>query len=295
MVNGKVVILLCLIASLVLMGCTKHDSGSSSMEAPQSSGSSTASSLSSSSDASSRPSSSSSDFGGYYSSISDSLTNGLNGTLRTSLTSLIQPSAYYSYSGSGSGDLGYELENFDEDPKNASNMYMFYLNVSIPKETSSAGTWNREHVWPQSLSDDLYGKSGGGADALHIRPTVEATNSRRGNLKYGEAASGSPATLDFRGTTYTYAHTTSSYFEPSDEVKGDCARIVFYMYVCYFANRGTPIANCCESIARMVEWSELDPVSELEAHRNDCAQRSRQRNRNPFVDHPEWVRRIFEA
>jgi len=215
--------------------------------------------------------------------------------LLSSLTPIIKPKANYSYSGSSTGCLGYELEKFDEDPNNSANMYMFYLNISITKEISSAGTWNREHVWPQSLSGGLYGTSGGGADALHIRPTVMATNSARGNLRYGSATGGSTLSLNFRGTSYTYAHTKGSYFEPSDAVKGDCARIVFYMYACYFSSRGTPITNCCESVARMVEWSRLDPVSPVETHRNDWAMQSKQKNRNPFVDHPEWVEKIFAA
>ena len=219
----------------------------------------------------------------------------MSGTLLSSLTPLIKPKAYYSYSGSSTGDLGYELEKFDEDPENSANMYMFYLNVSIKKEVSSAGTWNREHVWAQSLSGGLYGTAGGGADALHIRPTVMATNSARGNMLYGSAAGGTALTLNFRNNDYTYAHAKGNYFEPSDAVKGDVARIVFYMYACYFAERKTPITNCCESVARMVEWSKLDPVSAVEEHRNNVAQQSVQKNRNPFVDHPEWIDKIFAA
>lgn len=176
-------------------------------------------------------------------------------------------------------------------------MYFFYINTSIKKEVANDQTgWNREHCWPQSLSGGLYGTSGGGADALHIRPTLAKTNSTRGNHKYGKASSGRALTIAFRGTTYDYGRLSGDIFEPLDEVKGDCARIVFYMYTCYFAARNTSITNCCESVARMVEWSKLDPPSEIERHRNEyCEKKSVQKNRNPFVDHPEWVDKVFAS
>jgi hypothetical protein len=66
------------------------------------------------------------DYNGYYSSISSSMTGGTNGTLRTALTKLITPKAYYTYSGSGVGELGYELQYYDEDPNNSKNMILFY-------------------------------------------------------------------------------------------------------------------------------------------------------------------------
>ena len=122
------------------------------------------------------------EFNGYYSKINNSLTGGMDGTLRTTLTSFIAPKEYYTYSGSGSGQLGKELCYFDEDPTNPDNMILFYTQKSIKKEVSGDGTWNREHVWPQSLSNGLYGKTGGGCDVLHIRPTYISTNSARGNL-----------------------------------------------------------------------------------------------------------------
>ena len=224
-----------------------------------------------------------SDFGSYYSSISSTMTGGMNGTLRKALTTLCLPKAQISYS----SGLSNFLQEADEDPNNSSNMVYFYTRQSVKKQSS--GEWNREHVWPQSLSGGLYGKSGGGCDALHIRPTYVKTNSTRGNLKFGNCPSGSVETYN----GIKYAKTTSSYFEPLDSIKGDCARIVFYMWTVYFAERNTPITNVAESIKTMIEWHKADPVDACEILRNNKVESSVQKNRNPFVDHPEWVDVIF--
>lgn len=229
----------------------------------------------------------------YYSSISDSFTGGINGTLRQSLTKLIKPKSYYTYKGSKEGTLGYELQYYDEDPTNKSNMILFYSQKSIKKELSSAGHWNREHCWPQSLSGGLYGTDNAGADILHIRPTYNETNSARGNLKYGNAKSSNKVYTYSSNGSILSGYRNGTYFEPLDNVKGDAARITLYMYVCYFAERNHDITNNAESIKLMVDWSKMDPPSEIEKIRNDKVQKSKQANRNPFVDHPEWVDKIF--
>ena len=104
--------------------------------------------------------------GNYYNSITGSYTEGLQGTLRKALSSLILPKAWYTYSGSSNGTLGKILQSADEDPTNSSNMVLFYTRDSISKRGSGGSTtdWNREHVWPQSLSNSHWGK----AIATHI-------------------------------------------------------------------------------------------------------------------------------
>lgn len=223
----------------------------------------------------------------YYSSLGSNLTGGANGTLRTSLTSLIKPKGYYTYGGKGTGKLSEVLQSADEDPNNPSNRIYFYTQASVKK--NPAETWNREHVWPQSLSANLYGTTGGGQDLLHIRPTYPSTNSKRSNDKFGDCTGGT--TVNYNGTVY--GTQKNGYFEPVDAVKGDVARICFYRWTCYFANRGTPLTNVCDSVATLKKWNKLDPVSQIEINRNDFAQSSKQKNRNPFVDHPEWVDQIF--
>lgn len=223
----------------------------------------------------------------YYSSLGSNLTGGANGTLRTALTSLIKPKGYYTYGGKGIGTLSEVLQSADEDPNNPSNRIYFYTQASVKK--NPAETWNREHVWPQSLSGKLYGTTGGGQDLLHIRPTYQSTNSKRSNDKFGDCTGGDTVKYN----EIVYGTQKNGYFEPVDAVKGDVARICFYRWTCYFAERGTPLTNVCDSVATLKKWNKLDPVSQIEINRNDFAQSSKQKNRNPFVDHPEWVDQIF--
>jgi endonuclease I len=85
-------------------------------------------------------------------------------------------------------------------------------------------------------------------------------------------------------------------FEPTDSFKGDLARVFFYMSVRYgledenwdssFAVEGASIEQWEEDVLRA--WHIMDPVSEKEIQRNEAVF-GIQGNRNPFVDHPEWV------
>lgn len=232
--------------------------------------------------------------GNYYDSLNaDSLTDGLNGSLRTSLTKLIYPSGFYTYSGDNSTDLGYVLKNVDEDPTNPNNMVLFYTHNSITKVNSSgAANWNREHCWPQNLSGGNWGKDKAGADILHIRPTYATTNSTRSNLKYGTASSGSVKTYN----GMEYGKVGGGYFEPMDFSKGDAARIIMYVWTAYKNTYSTlpEITNTFSSYEEMIEWHILDVPDELEGNRNDYSETSKQKNRNPYVDHPEWGCRVFK-
>lgn len=225
--------------------------------------------------------------GDYYAGISG--TNGLDGTLRSALSEKITPASYPTYSGNGADHLAELLQEADEDPDNSSNMVYFYTRDSLAK--NAASSWNREHVWPQSLSGGCWGTDKAGADLLHIRPTYNTTNSKRGNLKYGDCDGGTTQTYN----GITYGKTTSSYFEPIDAVKGDCARIIMYVWTAYVEEYSAlpEVTNVFESYDTLLEWHTEDPPDELEGHRNDYAESSLQKNRNPFVDHPEYAWMVF--
>ena len=230
--------------------------------------------------------------GNYYSSITGSLTEGLQGTLRKSLSSLILPKDWYTYSGSTEGKLGKVLQEADEDPTNKANMVLFYSRDSVVKQASSNDSWNREHVWPQSLSNGHWGKDKAGTDLLHIRPTWAATNSARGNIVYGDTNKASP--LVYNGMTYAYS--SGSYFEPIDSVKGDVARILMYVwtaYIDYYNDSSLFITKAIANYDTLLQWHTMDKPDALEGHRNDFSESSIQKNRNPFVDHPEMAWKIF--
>ena len=231
--------------------------------------------------------------GTYYNGISDSATEGMKGTLRSSLTSLIYPKEFYKYSGDTSTALGTILQSADEDPTNSSNMVLIYTRDSITKRPSaSAANWNREHVWPQANSNGCWGTDKAGTDILHIRPTYETCNSSRDNLKYGTATSGAQS---YNGMPYGYK--ANNVFAPLDASKGDVARICMYIWVAYYEEYGTDlpsITKVFESFDTMMKWHVLDRPDALEGHRNDYSEKtSKQKNRNPFVDHPEYAWKIF--
>ena len=223
--------------------------------------------------------------GTYYSNIS-----GTGDNLRKQLTSLIYPKGWYTYGGSGSDHLSSILQKADEDPDNANNMIYLYTRDSVKK--NAASSWNREHVWPRANSNNCWGTgSGAGSDILHIRPTYNDTNNRRGNLKYGDATNGT--SLTYNGITYGKA--TDSYFEPLDSVKGDVARICMYVYVAYYNhyNNLPPLTNTFSNFDTLLTWHINDRPDVLEGNRNDYSQTSKQANRNPFVDCPEYAWQIF--
>lgn len=237
--------------------------------------------------------------GNYYSSIAGGLSEGLHGDLRKALSSLILPKAWYTYSGSSNGTLGQILQSADEDPTNLSNMVLLYTRDSIKKSASTVNNvliWNREHTWPQALSNGNWkgdsGKVKAGADLLHIRPTYEATNSARGDTRFGD--NGKKGVQKYQGMDYAY--TSGAYFEPIDAVKGDIARILMYVwtaYYDYYNDSGLMITKAIESYDTLLKWHTLDKPDALEGHRNDFSESSNQKNRNPFVDHPEYAWKIF--
>ena len=233
--------------------------------------------------------------GTYYDSLNTSGTDGLTGTFLNALYTHIFPKAWYTYSGNTSGTLGQELQKADEDPTNSANMVLLYTRDSIKKTAATVNNvmqWNREHVWPQANSSGCWGTENGGTDLLHLRPTYETTNSARGNLKYGYV-SGSPSALKYNGMTYGYKE--GSYFEPLDSVKGDVARIIMYVYTAYNTYYGNKlsITNTFASYDTLLKWHTADKPDAMEGHRNDYVESSNQKNRNPFVDHPEYAWRIF--
>jgi len=152
--------------------------------------------------------------------------------------------------------------------------------------------YNREHSVPQSWGAPK-------ADIVHVVPTDGYVNNRRGNYPFGEVGNityqsangysklGSCKTAGYSGTV----------FEPNDEVKGDIARIYFYMATCYEGScqnwgndvfTGTKYQPMAQwAFDMMVRWSKLDPVDEVEIARNNAVARTDvQGNRNPFVDYP---------
>ena len=228
--------------------------------------------------------------GTYYDNIDFNATDGSDGTLRKAITSLIVPKDFYEYGSSGTNHLSTQLQYADEDPNNSNNMIYLYTRDSVKK--NAASSWNREHVWPQSLSNGNWGTDGGGTDILHIRPTYNKTNETRGSAKYGNNNKSGP----YYYNEMLAGYTGGSYFEPIDQIKGDVARTIMYMWTAYTGYKGYSTLNILsvfESYDTLLKWHTQDKPDLLEGNRNNYAEKSIQKNRNPFVDHPELAWRFF--
>ena len=226
--------------------------------------------------------------GSYYSDHNIDFTagDGMNGALRTKLRTELKPKGFVDYS----SGLSTHCQQADEDPSNTNNMILFYTRDSVKKQ--AAGTWNREHVWPKNKSNGNWGTSQGGTDILHLRPTYVTPNSTRSNHPYGYAKNGN--TLVYNNMTY--GKLAGDIFEPLDCVKGDAARIIMYMWTVYDGYSGyspLSITSVFESYNTLLEWHTMDKPDAMEGHRNDYVQTTIQKNRNPFVDHPELAWKIF--
>ena len=228
--------------------------------------------------------------GNYYNTIDFSKSDGMNGDLRKDVTSLIVPKGFYTYGSQGETHLATQLQYADEDPNDSTKMIYLYTRDSVNK--NAASSWNREHVWPQSNSNNNWGTDRGGADILHIRPTYNKTNETRGNTKYGDNNKSGPEYYN----NMLFAYTGGSYFEPLDAVKGDVARIIMYLWTAYNGYPGYSslnILNVFQSYDVLLKWHTQDKPDALEGNRNNYAESSIQKNRNPFVDHPELAWRFF--
>jgi len=196
------------------------------------------------------------------------------------------------------------LMETDEDPANPNNVIAIYTGRSIPKTRRDQGqndmdAWNREHVWPKSHGfpqnmQHAY------TDAHHLRPEDRSVNEARndrdfdnGGRQHGECRA---CRLD------------ADSWEVPDAVKGDVARMLFYVDVRYEGSGGdaTPDLKLVNTITTdtrrpelgrlctLLRWHAQDPVSDGERRRNDGVY-AWQGNRNPFIDHPEWVAAIWDA
>ncbi|WCN07610.1 endonuclease [Marinomonas mediterranea] len=194
------------------------------------------------------------------------------------------------------------LQYTDEDPDNTNNVILIYTGRSADKDDrdgtsgSDNDSWNREHVWAKSLGFPSSGQYGY-TDIHHLRPSDKTVNSSRGNKSFdnGGSAQGEAA------NTFT----DSDSWEPRDEVKGDVARMMFYMDTRYDGSDGnmpdleivnnTNVSSGDPNIGvlcTLYVWNEEDPVDSYEQRRNDRIQ-EQQGNRNPFIDNPQWVESIW--
>jgi len=190
------------------------------------------------------------------------------------------------------------LQYTDEDTENTANVVLLYSGRTADKNDRDGQTganndsWNREHVWAKSYGfpdDNQYGYT----DIHHLRPEDKTVNNSRSNKAFDNGGSAEGEAPD--------TFTDNDSWEPRDSVKGDVARMLFYMDVRYEGTDGntpdlvlvdnTAMASGDANIGKLctlIEWNQQDPVDNFEMRRNNRIQ-ERQGNRNPFIDNPNWA------
>ncbi len=172
---------------------------------------------------------------------------------------------------------------------------------------SEGDCYNREHSFPKSWFNDAYPMY---SDIHHLFATDGYVNNKRGNQPYGEVSS--PSWTSQNGGklgSNTYPGFTGIVFEPRNEYKGDFARGQLYMVTRYqnlvAGWQGNGNANDILNgtaypalddwyVKLMFKWHTNDPVSTKEINRNNAVF-ALQGNRNPFIDHPEYVYNVWQC
>ena len=210
--------------------------------------------------------------------MNSAMFNRLSTLMRTTMTNSV------SYTGLDDKWVYTDANNGSTDP------VLFYSDV-----TSS--NFNREHVWPKSHGS--FDQSGAGSDLHHLRPTDPTINSTRGNLTMGNVKGvySSYSTKAYNSRTVLWY--TNGIVEVNDDIKGDVARILLYVWCRWQepnlyenkskANDGLKVI---ESRETLLQWMELDPVDTWEMSRNDQCENV-QGNRNVFIDYPEYAWLVF--
>lgn len=182
--------------------------------------------------------------------------------------------------------------------------------------TVEGGGYNREHMMPQSTFYSNYPMY---SDLFYVIPTDAKINQSRSNYPYGISSTVPSKILATFTNTSKIGRSeipnlpyTGYVYEPIDEFKGDVARSLLYFAVRYEGKLGTfkyttnaspasdasPLDGTEERafepayIAMLLQWHQQDPVSQREIDRNNIVY-GIQKNRNPFIDNPNWVNAIW--
>jgi len=178
--------------------------------------------------------------------------------------------------------------------------YEYTFGVDQGGSAGSEGSgYNREHSWPSSwygATSPMY------TDVFMVYPTDNEVNNKRGSYPFGEV--NAPTWTSLNGCRLgpcVYPGYSGTVFEPIDEYKGDFARAYFYMTTRYYQEDGSwPGSDMTSGAvllpwaeAMLLEWNTADPVSIKEIDRNEAVY-AIQSNRNPFIDRPDFVTKVFQ-
>lgn len=244
---------------------------------------------------------------GYYNTAT-----GTGYTLKTQLYNIIKGHTDNGYAGLYTTYQTSDVDNFYENDGTVLDMYSENPSGTDPYNYSTGTTqrcgnysaegdcYNREHIIPQSVFNE---SSPMVADAHFITPTDGKVNGMRSNYPHGTVSS---ATYTSQNGSKLGSSSVSGYsgtvFEPVNAFKGDIARMYFYFATRYentvagysyamFDGSSNKVFTTA-FLNLLLAWNAQDPVSAREIARNNAIY-ARQNNRNPYIDHPEYVNQIW--
>ena len=262
----------------------------------------------------------------YYENVDDSTAM----TLRTTLHDTIDDHQWFPYS-SGTETATWDiLEAADEHPGNSSQILTVYQNSLYTKVTdrnmgSGTDNYNREHTWPRGtgLGNTNDFENSPATDTHNLRLSNTGYNSDRQSKWFDECTSGcTERTTELNNGVGGTSPDDSNFFSGGDgssgtwevwtDRRGDIARTMFYMDVRYegdmnlVTNQMEPQLTLTSDrgqsnsgntfymgvLSTLIAWHNEDPVDQKELDRNEVVF-GFQGNRNPFVDHPEWVAILY--
>lgn len=217
--------------------------------------------------------------------------------IKTNVTSISYDQLWDAYPRTDKKSNGKVWDIYSDIPNGTPPYEFTFITDQCGNYSGEGDCYNREHTVPASWFNDaspMY------SDLFHVLPTDGYVNNRRSNYPYGKVGNASWTSLNGSklGSSATSGY-SGTVFEPIDSFKGDIARIYFYMstrYMDKIANwdgasfQNSDLSSWAKNL--FLQWHQLDPVSSKERKRNDSVYVI-QHNRNPFVDHPEWVNDIW--
>lgn len=199
---------------------------------------------------------------------------------------------------------GTVLDMYSENPDGADPYNYTHGNNQCGNYQNEGDCYNREHLFPQGFFNEASPMK---SDIHHVVPSDGKVNGMRGNYPFGETDS--PSWTSQNGSkrgSCSYPGYSGTIFEPINEFKGDIARALFYFVTRYEdqlssfdpGNSNNPLDGSSDQsfeqwhLNMLIEWHQQDPVSQREIDRNNAAYEF-QGNRNPYIDHPEWVECVW--
>ncbi len=243
------------------------------------------------------------------SSPTDSYTATVNNPLYAALHTLMADTHQVSTVYNGYAELSLATCWLKTDAEAGSDTYLYFYTDRLRSDLSST-TLNREHVWPKSKAS--FYQTNGGADLHHLRPSIASVNLAKNNHCFMDIADDAygRTTSNIDGAVVLEVLKDAGKVEVRDNVKGDIARILLYVYCRWEqpnlysdvasgnlpsldsdddANSG---ARAIEDLDTLLRWCENDPVDQWEMERNDQTENI-QGNRNVFIDYPELAWLMF--